>query len=132
MVVYGYSVSQYVCFWLKTFELNGQDGGDSFIQSISELQGQAMNIPTFLWALIPIVFITSVLALPREIPVEEVPPPVLQRFKSTYPGATNVQFKDEHINPPNREYEVSFEINGKRQKTQYAYDGQGVVEDIED
>lgn len=84
------------------------------------------------WLILSALFIATVTALPREIPEEEVPAFVLQRFKLSYPEARNVHYKDEHFNPPRRKYEVSFEINGRRQKTMYSYDGLGVVEDRED
>jgi hypothetical protein len=92
----------------------------------------SMRDTDYLLALIPLFFNSTVQALPREIPEREVPAPVLQRFRSTYPGATNIHFKDEHISPPRRDYVVTFELNGELKKTEYLYDGLGVVEDRED
>lgn len=90
--------------------------------------GDLMRQMDLILLVLSVTFIASVLALPREIPLEEVPTPVLQRFRLTYPDAKNVHFKDEHVSPPLRDYEVSFELDGKSRKTMYEYDGQGVVE----
>ena len=68
----------------------------------------------------------------RQIQESEVPAPVLARFKSAYPGATKVQFELDHENRMKKEYEVVFELNGKRHKTEFEFDGIGVVEDKED
>ena len=84
------------------------------------------------WILLLLFFISSVTAFPREIPEEEVPPPVLQRFRSTYPEAKDVEYRDEHMNPPQRKYQISYEMKGRRHKTIYSYNGLGVVEDRKD
>lgn len=68
----------------------------------------------------------------RPIPENEVPPEVVQRFYASYPDASNVHFTVEHEGKHKREYEVSFERNGKKDKTEYEYDGSGVVEDKDD
>jgi hypothetical protein len=74
----------------------------------------------------------STFAGSRHISESEVPVAVLERFKSAYPGATKVQFEIEHEKRMKKEYGVVFEFNGKRQKTEFEFDGIGVVEDKED
>jgi len=68
----------------------------------------------------------------RPISENEVPAPVLERFKSAYPGATNVKVEVEHEKHNKKEYEFVFEQNGKKHKTEFEFDGIGVVEDKED
>lgn len=68
----------------------------------------------------------------RPIPENEVPQAVVQRFHASYPDASNVHFTVEHEGKQKRDYEVSFERNGQKHKTEYEYDGSGVVEDKDD
>jgi hypothetical protein len=91
-----------------------------------------MNTRSLLILLLSLLAIDPTFAGSRPIPETEVPAPVLSRFKSAYPGATKVQFELEHENRMKKEYEVVFELNGKRHKTEFEFDGIGVVEDKED
>lgn len=91
-----------------------------------------MNARSILLLIITMLAVSVTIAGSRQIPESEVPPPVLERFKAAYPGATKVQFELENEKRAKKEYEVVFELNGKRHKTEFEYDGVGVVEDKED
>lgn len=91
-----------------------------------------MKIRSLLLLTVSFLTMGQALAGSRQIQENEVPAPVLERFKSAYPGATKVQFELEHENRMKKEYEVVFELNGKRHKTEFEFDGIGVVEDKED
>lgn len=91
-----------------------------------------MNVRPFLSMIMMILVAHSASAGSRKIPETEVPGAVLDRFKAAYPGATKVQFEVEHEKRMKKEYGVVFELNGKHQKTEFEFDGIGVVEDKED
>jgi len=91
-----------------------------------------MTIRSLFMITLTIFSLDTTFAGSRRIPENEVPAPVLERFKSAYPGANKVQFEVDHEKHMKKEYEVVFELNGKRQKTEFEFDGIGVVEDKED
>jgi len=91
-----------------------------------------MHVSAILFLILANLVSGPAIAESRQILESQVPAPVLARFKSAYPGATKVQFELEHENRMKKEYEVVFELNGKRHKTEFEFDGVGVVEDKED
>jgi hypothetical protein len=58
----------------------------------------------------------------RKISEDEVPQEVLKLFKLTYPKALHPIFTVES-NFGQKEYEVEFELNGKKRKVEYDFDG---------
>jgi hypothetical protein len=61
----------------------------------------------------------------------EVPPQVLNLFKSTYPNATDIRYEVEK-EIGKKEYEVEFKVDGRKQKVEYEFDGITVREEKDD
>jgi hypothetical protein len=61
----------------------------------------------------------------------EVPPQVLNLFKSTYPNATDIRYEVEK-EIGKKEYEIEFKVDGRKQKVEYEFDGITVKEEQDD